>query len=56
MLDPHSLFLLIAAFVSVIGLILLVAVVKLNPSSRSSSPPSPSLPPQACRPTSHPLL
>lgn len=31
MLDPHSLFLLIAAFVSVIGLILLVAVVKLNP-------------------------
>jgi GntP family gluconate:H+ symporter len=31
MLDPHSLFLLIAALVSVIGLILLVAVFKLNP-------------------------
>lgn len=29
--DPHSMFLLIAALVSVIGLILLVAVVKLNP-------------------------
>lgn len=31
MIDHHSLFLLIAAFVSVIGLILLVAVAKLNP-------------------------
>src|SRR6185312_379112 len=31
MIDPHSLFLLIAALVSVIGLILLIAVAKLNP-------------------------
>ncbi|MFZ0661065.1 MAG: gluconate:H+ symporter [Acidobacteriaceae bacterium] len=31
MIDHHSLFLLIAAFVSVIGLILLIAVAKLNP-------------------------
>jgi gluconate:H+ symporter, GntP family len=31
MIDPHSLYLLIAAAVSVIGLILLIAVVKLNP-------------------------
>lgn len=31
MLDPHSLFLLIAALVAVLGLILLVAVLKLNP-------------------------
>ena len=31
MIDPHSLYLLIAAFVSVVGLILLVAVAKLNP-------------------------
>lgn len=30
-IDPHSMFLLIAALASVIGLILLVAVVKLNP-------------------------
>ncbi|MGH9585389.1 MAG: gluconate:H+ symporter [Acidobacteriaceae bacterium] len=31
MIDPHSLFLLIAALVSVVGLILLIAVAKLNP-------------------------
>jgi GntP family gluconate:H+ symporter len=31
MIDPHSLFLLLAALASVIGLILLVAVVKVNP-------------------------
>jgi GntP family gluconate:H+ symporter len=31
MIDPHSIFLLIAALVSVIGLILLIAVWKLNP-------------------------
>ena len=31
MIDPHSLYLLIAAFVAVVGLILLVAVAKLNP-------------------------
>lgn len=31
MIDPHSLFLLISALVAVIGLILLVAVAKLNP-------------------------
>lgn len=31
MIDPHSLFLLIAALVSVIGLILLIAIAKLNP-------------------------
>jgi GntP family gluconate:H+ symporter len=30
-IDPHSIFLLVAALISVIGLILLVAVVKLNP-------------------------
>lgn len=30
-IDPHSMFLLIAALISVIGLIVLVAVVKLNP-------------------------
>lgn len=31
MIDPHSIFLLTAALVSVIGLILLIAVVKMNP-------------------------
>ena len=31
MIDPHSIFLLIAALVAVIGLILLIAVLKLNP-------------------------
>lgn len=31
MMDPHSLFLLISALVAVVGLILLVAVLKLNP-------------------------
>jgi GntP family gluconate:H+ symporter len=31
MIDPHSMFLLIAALVSVIGLIVLIAIVKLNP-------------------------
>jgi GntP family gluconate:H+ symporter len=31
MIDPHSIFLLAAAFASVVGLILLVAVFKLNP-------------------------
>lgn len=31
MIDPHSLFLLLSALVTVIGLILLVAVLKLNP-------------------------
>lgn len=31
MIDPHSLFLLLSALASVIGLILLVAVLKLNP-------------------------
>jgi len=31
MIDPHSMFLLTAALVSVIGLILLIAVVKMNP-------------------------
>ncbi|MGB7191515.1 MAG: permease DsdX, partial [Acidobacteriaceae bacterium] len=31
MIDHHSLFLLISALVSVIGLILLIAVAKLNP-------------------------
>ena len=31
MIDPHSIFLLIAALVSVIGLIVLIAIVKLNP-------------------------
>ncbi len=31
MIDSHSMFLLVAAFVSVVGLIVLIAVVKLNP-------------------------
>jgi GntP family gluconate:H+ symporter len=31
MLDPHSIFLLVSAFVAVVGLIFLIAVVKLNP-------------------------
>ena len=31
MIDPHSMFLLIAALVSVVGLIVLIAIVKLNP-------------------------
>ena len=31
MIDPHSIFLLVAALISVIGLILLIAVFKLNP-------------------------
>ena len=31
MIDSHSIFLLIAALVSVVGLIVLIAVVKLNP-------------------------
>jgi GntP family gluconate:H+ symporter len=31
MIDPHSMFLLAAALVSIIGLILLIAIVKLNP-------------------------
>ena len=31
MIDSHNLFLLVAALVSVIGLIVLIAVVKLNP-------------------------
>jgi len=31
MIDHHSIFLLVSALVSVIGLILLIAVVKLNP-------------------------
>ena len=31
MIDPHSIFLLVAAFISVIGLIVMIAVVKLNP-------------------------
>ena len=31
MIDPHSIFLLASAFVSVVGLILLIAVFKLNP-------------------------
>ena len=30
-IDSHSIFLLIAALVSVVGLIVLIAVVKLNP-------------------------
>jgi gluconate:H+ symporter, GntP family len=31
MIDPHSIFLLVAALVAVVGLILLIAVVRLNP-------------------------
>ena len=31
MIDPHSIFLLVSALASVIGLILLIAVFKLNP-------------------------
>src|ERR1700733_4775052 len=31
MIDPHSLYLLISAFVAVVGLIVLIAVFKLNP-------------------------
>jgi GntP family gluconate:H+ symporter len=31
MIDPHSIFLLIAALIAVVGLILLIAVVRLNP-------------------------
>ena len=31
MIDSHNLFLLVAALVSVIGLIMMIAVVKLNP-------------------------
>src|ERR1700728_1731994 len=32
MIDPHSIFLLVAALLAVVGLILLIAVVRLNPS------------------------
>jgi len=31
MIDPHSLYLISAAFVAVVGLIVLIAVFKLNP-------------------------
>ena len=37
MIDSHSMFLLISALVSVIGLIVLIAVVKLNPGHYSLS-------------------
>jgi hypothetical protein len=38
--DAHGIFLLSAALVSVVALVLLIAVVKVNPFISLSSPPS----------------